>query len=418
MKLFVASGILASFVFAAACSPGPNNTSAALPTAPSAATAGDAAPGGVSGPAIVAFPARSDALDFRRQLETKYTSMGRPQAQTYVDMEGEVAWIGEYQRYRVNGCDHDTATRNVLAQVDGAAPAPICSLLAFPETAVYPPRDHVVDFRRQLGAKYQSQGRSAQSSVDGDGAAIWLSEYLRYRTSGCDHATASQKALEQVDGKPASETCLVGCSYAVDSPRSAPAAGGDFSVEMDRRSGSCNWVAQSEVSWIVLRPPVTGGHRSPVAFAVLPNTGGPRTGRIRVTYPSGVANIDVNQASQTHNLAFQFFDPALATTPVTECQIRSTATICTLTATSVLPSAVATYNWSVEYVYGTSKVRTQTGGLSTFSFTESCTAAAGAGAVIPINVTLTATDVQGNSATISSGQGSQAALQLRAFACP
>jgi hypothetical protein len=405
-------------VAVAACSPNPERAMSAAPTAPSAVLPVDAASGGVSGPAIVAFPARSDALDFRRQLETKYTSMGRPPAQTYVDMEGEVAWIGEYQRYRVNGCDHDTATRNVLAQVDGAAPAPICSLLAFPETAVYPPRDHVVDFRRQLGAKYQSMGRSAQSSVDGDGAAIWLSEYLRYRTSGCDHATASQKALEQVDGKPASETCLVTCSYAVDSPRSAPAPGGDFSVEMDRRSGSCNWLAQSEVSWIVLRPPVTGGHRSPVSYAVLPNTGGPRTGRIRVNYPGGVANLDVNQASQTHNLAFQFFDPATSTSPVTECQVKSSATICTLTATSVLPAAVARYDWSVEYVYGSSKVRTQSGSLSTLSFTEACSAAAGGGSVVPITVKLTATDVQGNSATLYSGQGSQPALQLRAFACP
>ena len=160
----------------AACSPNPERSISAAPTAPSAVLPVDAAGSGVSGPTVVAFPARSDALDFRRQLETKYSAMGRPLAQTYVDMEGEVAWIGEYQRYRVNGCDHDTATRNVLAQVDGAAPAPICSLLAFPETAVYPPRDHVVDFRRQLGAKYQSMGRSAQSSVDGDGAAIWLSE--------------------------------------------------------------------------------------------------------------------------------------------------------------------------------------------------------------------------------------------------
>ena len=85
---------------------------------------------------------------------------------------------GRVLRYRVNGCDHDTATQRTLAQVDGAAPAQVCSILQFPETAIYPPRDHVVDFRRQLGAKYQSLGRSAQSAVDPDGAAIWISEYL------------------------------------------------------------------------------------------------------------------------------------------------------------------------------------------------------------------------------------------------
>ena len=416
MRFLAVCGITAAIAVAAACSPNPERPLAAGPTAPSAVVAGSPG-GGTSGPAVVSFPARSDALDFRRQLETKYSTMGRLPAETYVDMEGEVAWIEEYQRYRVNGCDHDTATRNVFAQVDGEAPPQICSLLAFPETASYPPRDHVVDFRRQLGAKYQSMGRRAQSTVDGDGAAIWLSEYLRYRTSGCDHATASQKALAQVDGAPASETCLVECTYSVDSPRSATAVGGDYRVEMDRRSGSCNWLAQSEVSWIVLRPPVTGGHRSPVSYAVLPNTGGPRSGRIRVNYPGGVANLDVNQASQSHNLAFQFFDPAVSTSPVTECQIKGTATICTLTATSVLPSAVTNYDWKVEYVYGSSRVRTQNGPLPTLSFTESCSAAAGGGAVVPITVTLTATDAQGNRATINSGQGSQAALQLRAFAC-
>lgn len=414
MRMIAALAVMAMSV---ACSPNRETPMAGSPTAPSTLAPLDS-PGGVSGPALVPFPARADALDFRRQLETKYSSMGRPAAQVYVDQEGEATWVGEYQRYRVNGCDHDTATRNVLAQIDGAAPAPICSLLAFPETAIYPPRDHVVDFRRQLGAKYQAMGRSATSSVDGEGAAIWISEYLRYRTSGCDHATASQKALEQVDGKPASETCLVSCTYSVDSPRSAPAPGGDFSVEMDRRSGSCNWLAQSEASWIVLRPPVTGGHRSPVSWAVLPNTGAPRTGRIRVSYPSGVAYIDVNQASQSHNLAFQLFDPAVSTSPTTECQIKTTATICTLTATSVLPAAVSNYEWKVEYVYGSSRTRTQSGPLSTLSFTESCSGAAGSGAVVPMTVTLTASDTQGNRATIVSGQGSQSALQLRAFACP
>jgi hypothetical protein len=60
-----------------------------------------------------------------------------------------------------------------------------------------------VDFRRQLGAKYQAMGRSAQSAVDPDGAAIWLGEYYRYRTSGCDHATATQKVMAQIDGQAA-----------------------------------------------------------------------------------------------------------------------------------------------------------------------------------------------------------------------
>ena len=236
-----------------------------------------------------------------------------------------------------------------MAIIDGGAPAQVCAALIFPETAIYPPRDHVVDFRRQLGAKYQSMGRSAQSAVDPDGAAIWIAEYLRYRSSGCDHATATQKTLAQVDGGVAAESCLEQCIYAVDSPRSAPAAGGDFVAEPDRRSGSCQWLAQSEVPWLVLRPPVTGSHRSPLAYTVLGNTGGSRSGRIRVYYPGGIANLDINQASPSQNLSFQFFDPATSTSPTTECQIKTTATICTVTATSLFPTAITNYDWRIEY---------------------------------------------------------------------
>ena len=409
----------AMLVVSAACSPHPERAAGtANPTSPSALEPGGEG-GGVSRPTVVAFPGRADTLDFRRQLETKYTSMGRTPSQTVVDMEGEATWIGEYDRYRANGCDHDTATRTVMTSIDGGAPPQVCSLLIFPETATYPPRDHLVDFRRQLGDKYRAMGRTAQSSVDPDGAAIWTGEYLRYRASGCDHATAVQKALAQVDGGAASETCLATCTYAVDSPRSVPAAGGDFAAEPDRRSGSCEWLAQSEVPWIVVRQPITGGHRSRLSYTVLPNTGDRRSGRIRVNYPGGVANLDVEQASPSHNLSFQFFDPAVSAAPTTECQIRGTATICTLQATTTFPAAVANYAWRVEYVYGSQRVRTQSGALSSMSFTEACSSAnSPSGSVVPISVTLTATDTQGRSATVYTGQGGQAALQLRAFTCP
>ena len=186
-----------------ACSRDPQEPHAAMPTSPSAVTPDTTGGSFVSRPAVIAFPPRPDGVEFRAQLENKYLAMGRRPAAVIVDQEGEATWIGEYYRYRVNGCDHDTATQRALAQIDGAPPGQICSLLVFPENAVYPPRDHVVDFRRQLGAKYQAMGRSAQSAVDPEGAAIWLGEYYRYRTSGCDHATATQKVMAQIDGNAA-----------------------------------------------------------------------------------------------------------------------------------------------------------------------------------------------------------------------
>jgi hypothetical protein len=88
-----------------------------------------AAPGPICGDNrefVIVFPPRNETLDFRRQLETKYQQMGRALQSTFVDMEGSVIWIQEYLRYRVNQCDHGTATQKVFAQVDGAPPSPTC----------------------------------------------------------------------------------------------------------------------------------------------------------------------------------------------------------------------------------------------------------------------------------------------------
>jgi hypothetical protein len=139
-------------IFLVACSGDQPGTAMRLPAAPSSFEPGGS--GGVSRPMIVNFPSRADTVEFRQQLETKYAAgLGRPVSQVFVDMEGEVVWIQEYDRYRVNGCDHTTATQYTLSQIDGAAASPVCSLRQFPETATYPPRNEVVDFRRQLGTK-------------------------------------------------------------------------------------------------------------------------------------------------------------------------------------------------------------------------------------------------------------------------
>lgn len=408
-------------VLGTACSNPPADSAAGItgPT-PAATMAAVGGAGGVLHPLVVNFPPRADGVDFRRQLESKYTGMGRRTGEVYVDQDGEATWVGEYMRYRVNGCDHDTATQRTLAQVDGAPPAQICSPFAFPETAVYPPRDHVVDFRRQLGAKYQAMGRTAQSAVDPDGAAIWLSEYYRYRTSGCDHATATQNTMVQIDGQPAPPSCVVACAYYTSGQSTAPGDGGTFSVQLIRTSGSCNWIADSDSDWLTVNRPITGGDRSFLSYSVAANTGSARNGRLRFSYPGGTSYFDVNQGSASYNLQFQMFDPAVSsTTPATECKIRTTGTLCTLQAlTSRLPPAAATFDWRVEYAYNGSKVRTQVGSLTSFSFTETCGPAPPEGAIVPITVKLIAADGAGNSATIFSGEGSQPALQLRVFSCP
>ena len=401
----------------AGCSPDQRHS--AVTTSPTTVIGG-AGTGGVSGPALVAYPARTDVVEFRAQLENKYAAMGRRPAATTVDPEGEATWVGEYHRYRVNGCDHDTATQRTLAQIDGAAPAQVCSILQFPETAAYPPRDHVVDFRRPLGAKYQAMGRSAQSAVDADGAAIWIAEYLRYRTSGCDHTTALNSVMTQIDGNPAPSTCVSQCAYYVDTPVSVSGNGGTFTASMRRTSGSCEWAALSEATWITLARPVTGGDRSVLTYNVAANnSGAPRSGWIRFVYPGGVSYLEVTQGTPSNVIGFQMFDPATSTSPTTECRVRTTSTICTLSAiTSGLTTTITTYDWRVEYAYGGTKVRTQTGPQSSFSFTESCGVSPSEGAVLPMTVRLIVSDAAGNSRTIYSGQAEQPALQLRTFTCP
>ncbi|MEO7158440.1 MAG: hypothetical protein ABI039_12805 [Vicinamibacterales bacterium] len=55
--------------------------------------------------------------------------------------------------------------------------------------------------------------------------------------------------------------------------------------------------------------------------------------------------------------------------------------------------------------------------LLTFPFTESCGVAPPEDSVIPITVSLKATDAAGDSATIFCGQATQPPLQMRFFNC-
>ena len=153
------------------------------------------------------------------------------------------------------------------------------------------------------------------------------------------------------------------------------------------------------------------------SWAVVSNSADARTGYIRFQYPGGAAYLEVNQGSFTP-LSFQFFDLPTTTNPTTECNIRSTATTCTLTATTPTPVAGAIYDWRVEYAYNGSKVKTQTSASPSFSFTESCGNTVGSGTVVPIQVRLIATAPTGQTGTVTSGQGTQPALNLRIFTCP
>jgi hypothetical protein len=136
----------------------------------------------------------------------------------------------------------------------------------------------------------------------------------------------------------------------------------------------------------------------------------------------------VTQAGASVSASFQLLDPgASGSSPTTECRIRSATpapgspTTCTLQSTSI-PLGTATivnYAWSVQYTYVSGRTITQSGSSPTLSFSDTCgqTGSTDAGASQPLQVILTITDSNGNTATVTSGTGSQPPLVIRLFTC-
>lgn len=77
-------------------------------------------------PGTVEFPSRAESKIFRDELEVRYRNMPGVIAQTsFVNIEGDIVWIQEYLRYRVNNCSHDVAQTKVFMQIDGLGVQPI-----------------------------------------------------------------------------------------------------------------------------------------------------------------------------------------------------------------------------------------------------------------------------------------------------
>ena len=409
-----------------ACS-NPDRARRASVAGPSATTV-DTTPmgvGGIAGPMDVLFPSRVDAFQFRNELETKYqTGLNRGATSSFVDREGDVVWVQEYIRYRVNGCDHATAVARVMAQIDGGPPGGICAenrefLILFP------PRDQSLDFRRQLETKYQQMGRGLQSTfVDAEGTVIWTQEYMRYRVNQCDHASALQKVFQQIDGGAVAATCVPTCVYRMSpGDRVVSEAQQNLSVDLLGAPGGCPWTAVSDAPWLTFSSDYASGTNGvTIPFTVLQNvSGGPRTGRIRVTFAGGNATHVVFQEGNQFITTFTMTDSFRSgSQPTTECHFRSAATPCTFTATSNLPGGGAyTYTWTASYFYGTQKTTTLTGTSNQFTITDACGGADSTATGNPtgLDVTLTITDSLGNTQTIRSGEGMQPALQVVRFTC-
>lgn len=417
--------LLCTFTLVVGCSRDPERSSAASPTAPSAASPGSllgptsVAPGGISGKFDVSFPGRNESFDFRNQLETKYqTGLGRAATPTYVDREGEVVWTQEYMRYRVNGCDHGSATQRVMAQIDGQPAGQVCGsppdgLIAFP------PRTDAFDLRRQLESKYQQFGRGfSQSAVDAEGGVIWTQEYLRYRVNQCDHTTSVQKVFSQIDGGGVAPTCFVPpCLFTVSpTTQTVPASGGTFTAVVTKTSGDCTFTAESLGSFVSIVSGTSGSDATTtVTYTVAPNPGGARSTQVRVRWTNNSTLLEINQGANT--TAFTMTDPNNGPGATTTCLVRSTATSCVFAATGSF-TGTTTYAWTASYQYGTAVVHSQIGTSPTFQFTQTCggPGSTASGVEAPLNVTLTVTD-SNSTTTVQSGLGGQPPLIIKFFTC-
>jgi len=421
--------VLCTLALVAGCSRNPERSSAASPTAPSSAAepgsllgASSVAPGGVSGPMDVSFPGRNDSFDFRNRLEAKYRDgLRRGGSATTVDLEGEVVWTQEYIRYRVNGCDHGTAVQRVLTQIAGNAAGGVCG--APPDGLVlFPGRADSFEFRNQLESTYGAMGRGQNPLfADREGGVIWTQEYLRYRVNACDHTTAIDKVFSQIDGGGVAATCFVApCAFGVSpAAQTVGAAGGTFTVTVNKVSGGCAYSAEALASYVSITGGGTGTETSTLTYTVAPNTGTARSTQIRVRWTNGSTLLDISQAGSALGSSFTLSDPFRGTGTGTSCFIRSTATPCVFTATSNITSAAATFAWTASYVYGTTTItHTQTSTSPNFRFTQTCGGAGSTaeGAETGMTVTMTVTDPSGTD-TVTSGSGAQPALTIKLFTC-
>jgi len=426
MRYLISATILLALTIS--CSRGNDRPVAEAPTAPSvvAASADSAiASGGVSRPTAYTFTSQQDAYQFFAQLDTRYqTGLGRSASpQTYVDLEGAVVWIQEYVRHRSNGCDHATATQRVLSQVGGGPVAAPCATVAEGQFLVGS-RSDVVAFYRTLDTRYQQLGAGLRaSSVDLEGQAIWYQQYLRYRSSGCDHATALSKVFTMIDGGAEPATCYVGCGYRITPDTITTGVGAlNSTFEMRPNPVACEYTLTSDASWLTF----PGDQRVGNGFFNIPYSVGAnlsnaeRTGRITATWATGSATFTVRQTGSPYAVSFTLVDGFRSTGTTDQCHVRSSTTPCTFTASNNLPGNNITYTWAAFYNYGTlSKVLRQASTSNVFVINESCGGAGStaSGAEENLLVELRVEDDRGNVVTISSGQGAQRSLLMKLYSC-
>ena len=217
----------------------------------------------------------------------------------------------------------------------------------------------------------------------------------------------------------ATETFRTGaaCTFTV-SPATATVAssGGTVTITVTGDS-SCTWTAVSNAGFVTVSP-ASGTGSGTVTATVAANGGAPQSGTLTIAGQT----VTISEGGGGIAPGFQFFDPGTSTSPTTVCLITSASgTTCSLQSTSfpLGATALVSYAWTATWTDGVAIVRSQSSTSPTFSFTYTCggTSSTVDGFNASLAVTLTVTDSAGNTATATSGSGSQPPLFLRLFKC-
>jgi hypothetical protein len=155
------------------------------------------------------FPPRNETYSFRTELESKYQhGLRRSPGNSYADVEGSVVWTQEYLLYRLHSCSHDGAINKVKIQIQGGGLPAVCGAVP-PGVVSFPPRDQTFLFRQSLEEIYRSDLKRSPSSthVDMEGDIVWVQEYLRYRLNRCSHQEATDRVMQQIDGRAIPPVC-------------------------------------------------------------------------------------------------------------------------------------------------------------------------------------------------------------------
>jgi hypothetical protein len=210
-----------------------------------------------------------------------------------------------------------------------------------------------------------------------------------------------------------------GCAVALSSTNVKINSGGGSTDVTVTAASNCSWTATSNSSFLTVSANVTGNGTATINATA--NGGAARTGTVTI----GGQTVTVTQDAGVF-AAFSLFDPAQSTSATNVCAFRSAtggSTTCTLRSTSFTQgtASVVSFEWTVQYTYGTVKTITQSGSSSSLSFTDSCGVANGGatddGVLQPLDVTLKVTDALGNTASARSGTGNQPAMFVQLFNC-